>query len=70
MKQYPKVLIVDGESYYKKNATGITKRSLFGDWPSSRIMEFHLVKPGSIESESHNVRDFLIPPQVFPINGG
>lgn len=68
MKQYPRVLIVDGESYYKKNATGITKRSLFGDWPSSRIMEFHLVKPGSIESESHNVRDFLIPPQVFPIN--
>ena len=67
MDQYPRILIVNDESIYKKNATGITLRSLLKTWPSERALELHLWKPSQVEKEDLAIRDFQIPKRVFPI---
>ena len=42
MKEYPKVLIINDQSIFKNNATGITMRSLFQEWPENCIFELCL----------------------------
>lgn len=68
MSDYPKLLIINDESLYKKNATGITLRSLIKSWPSQAVIEFHLWKPSVEEDESIDLRAYLIPREVFPLN--
>lgn len=41
MIQYPKVLIINQQSIFNPNATGITMRSLWNDWPLENIMEIY-----------------------------
>ena len=68
MEKYPKVLIINDESIYKENATGITLRSLFKLWPSSNVREFHLWKATKIEREGLKINASEIPQKTFPIN--
>ena len=39
---YPKVLIINQQSIKKKNATGITLRSLWVEWPDDKVLEIYL----------------------------
>ena len=55
-KVYKRVLIVNKQSIYKRNATGLTMRSLWGDWPSDRIVEFHTFEPYLEEDENSGIR--------------
>lgn len=68
MKGYPKLLIINDESIYKKNATGITLRSLVRTWPTDSIIEFHLWNPSEEEREDLEFKSFLLPANVLPIN--
>lgn len=40
--QYPRVLMINSQSMYKNNATGITLRALWEDWPIDAVMEIHM----------------------------
>lgn len=68
MEKYPRVLIINDESFYKRNATGITIRSIFSGWPSEDLFEFHLWNPSDEEREGVSIDAVLIPPEVFPLN--
>ena len=50
-RNYPRVLIINDQSIYKRNATGITIRSLFKNWPVDRVVEFHTWKSSVQERE-------------------
>lgn len=39
---YPRVLIINQQSMKKNNATGITLRSLWENWPTDRILEVYI----------------------------
>jgi len=67
-KNYPKVLIVNSQSMYKNNATGITLISLFGSWPGDRIMELYQWKPLKSTGESIAIKSSQIPPKAIPIH--
>lgn len=68
MIQYPRILIINSESIYKRNATGITLRSLFHDWPSDKVVELYMWNPGEIEKENLSIKSNIIPPRTLPIN--
>ena len=38
---YPKVLIINSQSMLEDNATGITLRSLWADWPKEKLLEIY-----------------------------
>lgn len=52
MEHYNRVLIINSQSMFKNNATGITLRSLWGNWPKDKILEFYSepVQNGAIYS--------------------
>lgn len=39
MNKLPKILVINEQSIYKDNATGITLRGLFRDWPDAALLE-------------------------------
>ena len=68
MEKYPKILIINSESLYKNNATGITLRSIFKEWPSESIMELYIWNPPQINKEKLNIKSFKIPDKTLPLN--
>lgn len=44
MIEYPNVLIINNQSIYNNNATGITLRSILGAWPTDNLYEMHMDK--------------------------
>jgi hypothetical protein len=67
-KTYPKVLIVNSQSMHKNNATGITLRSLFANWPSERVMELYRWRPAESASERLEIVSEQIPVRAVPLN--
>ncbi|MDB2059902.1 hypothetical protein [Clostridium perfringens] len=67
-RNYPRVLIINDQSIYKRNATGITIRSLFKNWPVDRVVEFHTWKSSVQEREGLSLDANLIPVETFPLN--
>ena len=41
MGKYPRVLIVNAQSIYKKNATGITLQSIWSEWDADCLLEIY-----------------------------
>lgn len=39
---YPRVLVIDGEPFWKGSATGLTKSSLFHGWPHDRLASLYI----------------------------
>lgn len=68
--EYPKVLIVNTQSIYKDNATGITLRSLFSQWPKEKVMEVFVWKPRSTLFEECKVPSEQLPLRVLPFYYG
>lgn len=60
--KYPNVLIVNQQSLKKNNATGITLRSLWKEWPRANLMEvyFDEFEP-HLEDDNESINSFLIP---------
>lgn len=66
-KGYPKVIIINSQSMFKSNATGITLRSLFSTWPSDRILEMYRWKPLNYTNDGIAIPSVQIPPKTMPI---
>ena len=60
-KRYPKVLIVNSQSVKADNATGITLRSLWKDWPKENVLELYE------DTRLENVDDFSLSSIVLPL---
>lgn len=68
MKQFGRVLVVNSQSIYKDNATGITMRSILSHIPSENVMELYRYEPNNRASDKFNIRSIQIPPQSMPFN--
>lgn len=68
MERYPKILIINSESLYKNNATGITLRSIFKEWPSDSIMELYIWNSSQINKEALKIKSFKIPAKTLSLN--
>ena len=68
MKQFGRVLVVNSQSIYKDNATGITMRSILSHIPSENVMELYRYEPNNRDSDKFNIRSIQIPPQSMPFN--
>lgn len=44
MRNYPNILVINNQSIYNSNATGITLRSILGAWPEENLYEMHMDK--------------------------
>lgn len=56
-KIFPKVLIINSQSILADNATGITMRSLWEEWPKDRLMEiYENARVGNVSGYSINSR--------------
>ena len=64
MLEYPKILVINDQSIYKNNATGITLRSLFKSWPDECLLEFCL-DSDCIEKKDKNFSECII--ESFPV---
>ena len=42
MKKYPNILILNNQSIYNCNATGITLRNILSGWPAENLCELHM----------------------------
>lgn len=60
-KQYPRVLILNRQSIYKENATGITMRSLWADWPGSHVLEIHVDGQNGHHAEDNAIQSIGLP---------
>ncbi len=59
---FPRVLIVNQQSIKKNNATGITLRSLWEDWPPERLMEVYLDQYEMHVDYKYELRSICLPP--------
>ncbi len=57
MEHYNRVLVINSQSMFKNNATGITLRSLWGDWPKDKILEFYSEPVQNNTSYSYKLED-------------
>lgn len=65
---FSKVLIINGQSLYEKNATGITLRSLFNTWPPESLLEVCLQEPREYNTNHCRISSLILPPISQPIN--
>lgn len=66
---FSRVLIINVQSLYENNATGITLRSMFNKWPNDSILEVCLSGPKE-RAKTDNIRipSLVMPPSTQPIN--
>ena len=64
---YPKVLIVNSQSMFKNNATGITLRSLFSGWPPGRVMELYQWQHRDEAPNTLGIVSLRLPLKVMPL---
>lgn len=62
-----KILIINGQSLYKNNATGITLESIFLDWPNENIFELYLWENFNSRNTKFKIKSMLIPKDIFPL---
>ena len=60
INEYRKVLIVNTQSMYKGNATGITLRNLWGNWPSDRLLEIYAEPYETEDPNSVKLKDNFV----------
>lgn len=49
MRKYPNILVINNQSIYNNNATGITLRSILGAWPKDNLYEMHMDKDADFQ---------------------
>lgn len=65
--EYPYVLVVNGQPLGKRNATGLTLRSFFKQWPKERVFEIYQWETLEYEDKL-DFTSILIPRRVFPLS--
>jgi hypothetical protein len=67
-KLYPKILIINLQSIFSNNATGITLRSILATWPKENLFEIK-ISPTSINvpEEFKDVKTIELSYKVFPL---
>lgn len=63
-KDYSRVLIINAQSMYKNNATGITLQSLWSGWDANCLLEVHSEQEAS-DGQNHKMRSYCIPPSAI-----
>lgn len=61
MGKYPRVLIVNAQSIYKKNATGITLQSIWSEWDADCLLEIYS-DPIVMDESNHKFKSYCISP--------
>ncbi len=57
---YPRVLIINAQSIYQNNATGITLRKLWEKWPPSSVMELCVHAEGNISLDEDAIKSVAL----------
>lgn len=66
---YSRVLIVNAQSLYEDNATGITLRSMFRNWPNERVLEVCFLKPQDpVQTDDLEICSLLMPNYSRPLD--
>lgn len=63
-----RILIVNGQTMNKANATGITLRSIVRQIPIENVLEVFRYQPENTASDAINIRRIQIPPKSMPVN--
>lgn len=61
MEKCPRVLIVNAQSMYKKNATGITLQSIWSGWDADCLFEVYS-DPVVMDQCNQRIKSYCIPP--------
>jgi len=68
MQDLPRVLVLNSQTMYKNNATGITLRSIFRLLPAEKVMEIYRYNPKDSVPDRFAFQSIQIPPQTMPMN--
>ena len=68
MPSFPRILIINSQSCYNDNATGITMRSILSCLPQDRILELYRFEPQQRVAVSYDFLSLQIPPKSMPLN--
>lgn len=60
--------MVNSQSIYKDNATGITMRSILSHIPGDNVMELYRYEPSNRACDKFDIKSIQIPPQSMPLN--
>ncbi|MCS5422122.1 MULTISPECIES: glycosyltransferase [Psychrilyobacter] len=65
---YPKILVVNLQSIFKNNATGITLRNILKSWPKDKLMEIHILpEEGKKLHKFKGTKTVCTPKITFPL---
>lgn len=68
LQQRKRILVINSQSVYKNNATGITLRSILSIFEPEQIMELFRFESENCVKERMNFKSYQIPPASMPIN--
>lgn len=60
MKKYPNILILNNQSIYNCNATGITLRNILSGWPAENLCELHMDRKAGENDKRNNIHSEYI----------
>ena len=66
--QFPKILVLNAQSIYKNNATGITLRSILREIPEENLMELYRDNTRELVAERFDFESIQIPAKDMPVN--
>lgn len=64
----PRILMINTQSIYKNNATGITMRSIVSVFPEDHIMELYRYDTKNKIAQRFNFKSIQLPPKAMPFN--
>ena len=67
-KKLPNILVINSQTMFKNNATGITERSILRNYPLENIVELFRWLPLRRDTCDLNIRSFQISEKVLPFN--
>lgn len=60
MKKYPNILILNNQSIYNCNATGITLRNILSGWPAENLCELYMDRKAGENDKRNNIHSEYI----------
>lgn len=68
MSNFGKILVVNSQTVYKNNATGITLRSILSTTPTNKVMEVYRYDSDDRVNQNLGFQSVQIPPKSMPLN--
>jgi len=66
--EHYRILIINGQSIYKNNATGITLESIFSNWPVDKLFEIFIHENNESRTTEFTIKSKVAPAKIFPVN--